>query len=71
MTIDNFLIVMRNDRHYDGVRFNVLSQRGEIHSVRDGMPQIIPWDDADEANSRNYIESAYELYGKDKHEDAL
>lgn len=70
-TIDNFLLIMQNDRRYDGVRYNVLSQRAEIHRVVNGAPDIHKWDDADESASRNYIESKFELYGKDKHEDAL
>lgn len=71
VTIDNFLTIMQNDRHYDGIRYNVLSQRAEIHSTVEGEVIIQPWTDADEASSRNYIESAFGLYGKDKHEDAL
>ena len=58
---------MENDRAYSGVRYNELATRAEIH----GKDGIVPWTDADEAKSMNYIESAFGLYSKDKHTAAL
>lgn len=70
-TIGNFLLVMQNDRMYEGVRFNELSNRAEIHSMKKGKLVIEPWTDADEAHSMNYCESAFDIYSKDKHAAAL
>lgn len=70
-TIENFLTIMRNDEHYDGVRFNEMSCRGEIHRIENGKLTIEKWQDADDAASRQYIESAYGLYQIGKHDDAL
>lgn len=62
---------MQNDFHYDGIRYNVLSQRAEIHSMDEGEIIIRPWTDAEEAQSMNYIEACFDLYSKDKHAAAL
>jgi len=62
---------MQMDKHYDQVRYNELSDCAEIHSVRNGEIDIKKWDDTDEAKSRNYIESTYGMYSKEKHSDAL
>ena len=66
-TIASFTKIMENDRRYSGVRFNELTGRGEIHIVRDGSPAVVPWTDADEAQSMQYCESAFGLYSKEKH----
>ena len=72
VTIENFAYIMQNDVHYEAVRYNEMSGRAEIHHVTEsGKLDIQPWDDADEAASRQYIESAYGLYNKGKHDDAL
>lgn len=72
ITIENFACIMQNDEHYNSVRYNEMSGRAEIHRVtEDGKPDIKPWSDADEAASRQYIESAYGLYNVGKHDDAL
>ena len=62
---------MQMDKHYDQVRYNELSDSAEIHRVRDGEIEIKKWDDTDEAKSRNYIESTYGMYSREKHSDAL
>ncbi len=67
VTIDNFLLVMRNDPFYEGVRYNLLANSPEIHE--DG--EIRRWNDTDEAESRHYIETAYNIHGENKHADAL
>ena len=71
-TIGNFVKIMENDRHYGGIRFNVMAGRAEIHNIgKNGKLTVEPWTDADEARSMNYIESAFGLYSKDKHAAAL
>lgn len=71
-TTENFRLIMLNDRQYANVRYNELSGRAEIHvRQKNGETEIRKWSDADEASSRNYIESQYGLYSKDKHSDAL
>ena len=70
-TISNFVKIMENDRHYQGIKFNELSASAEIHTVENGKLSIVRWTDADEAHSMNYIEEAFGLYSKDKHAAAL
>lgn len=70
-TISNFTKIMIHDEFYSGVRYNELADRPEIHQIGDDGPEIRPWNDADEAASRNHIELEYGLYSRDKHADAL
>ena len=70
-TISNFVKIMQNDRMYSGIKFNELSGRAEVHSVRNGNVSIEPWTDADEAHSMSYIESEFNIYSRDKHNAAL
>ena len=56
---------------YEGIRYNELSGRAEIHSTKGGEITISPWTDADEAHSMNYIESAFGIYSREKHSAAL
>lgn len=69
--ISNFLAVMKQDPYYNGIKFNEVRQKGEVHIIKDGKLSIEPWSDADEAQSMNYIERSYGLYSKDKHTAAL
>ena len=69
VTVDNFLIIMRNDSFYSNVYFNELSTRAERHIAGRAEPK--PWDDADEAASRAYIEKTYGIYNTGKHDDAM
>lgn len=63
---------MDNSRFYEGVKFNEMSNRAEIHSIdKDGNIKIVPWTDADEAKSMQYCESHFSMYHKDKHSAAL
>lgn len=71
IVIENFVEIMRHDSKYAGIRYNELSGRAEVHSMKNGKLSIVPWSDADEAKSMNYIENAYRLYSKDKHSAAL
>lgn len=70
-TIHNFTTIMLQDIHYSGVRYNEVADRPEIHFIGPDGPEIRPWNDADEAASRNHIETEYHLYSRDKHADAL
>lgn len=70
-TISNFVKVMENDKRYSGIKFNEMSGKAEIHTVSKGNLSIVPWSDADDAHSMNYIESAFGMYSKDKHAAAL
>ena len=69
--ISNFVSIMKHDERYAGIKYNEMSGRAEIHTIKDGKLKIEPWTDADEAHSMMYIESKYGLYSKDKHSAAL
>ena len=66
-TIHNFLQIMLQDPHYEKIYFNLMTGRPEVHTTN----SIRPWTDADEAESKNYIEHAYHLHSDRKHGDAL
>ena len=66
-TIDNFLLIMRNDDRYAGIRYNLLTDAPEI--TESGT--VRRWNDTDESESRRYIEKKYYLHNKEKHSDAL
>lgn len=71
-TADNILKVMRLDPKYRWIRYNLVTDNAEKQTDdRDGNPTIKAWTDADEAESRTYIESEYGLANRDKHSDAL
>ena len=62
---------MVQDRVYEAVRYNEMSQAAELHITKKGKLDIRRWTDADEAESMRYIEEQYGLYSKDKHASAL
>lgn len=66
-TIDNFFRIMSSAPQYTGIHFNVMTGRPEVH---DGQ-LIRSWDDADEAESRSFIERCYHIHSLSKHNDAL
>ena len=66
-TIDNFLKIMRSSPYYEGVRYNLITNAPEIHA--DGT--VLPWSDADEAESRHYMEATFGIYSDRKHFDAM
>lgn len=71
-TIDNFLEIMRHDPYYDGLKFNVTTNRADYKGFDEtGIPCVKQWDDASEAESRNHCEKQYGLYHVQKHLDAL
>ena len=70
-TVNNFFLIMAQDRHYECVRFNELAGCAEIHIVKRGSAKIRRWTDADEAESMRYIEHEYGLFSREKHSAAL
>lgn len=66
-TIDNFLLILRNDKIFESLRFNLLSHSPE-HIV-DG--KIERWQDKDDSKARFYIEQKYHIHNREKLDDAL
>ena len=73
VTVNNFKKILLNDPHFEGVRYNVVSNSAEIHRIgADGkLIDIRPWTDADEAATAEYIEHEYKIYSKEKIMSAL
>lgn len=66
-TIENYLLVIRNDPHFCNIKFNGLSYCPE--KVVKGETKR--WEDADDSAARNYIESKYNIHNERKLDDAL
>ena len=66
-TIDNFLMILRNDKTFESLRFNQLSYSPE-HIV-DG--KLERWQDKDDSRARFYIEQKYKIHSREKLDDAL
>ena len=66
-TIENFLKVLDNDEHFKGLKFNLLTYSPE--QERDGV--TVRWTDADDAETRHYIEQKYKFHSVQKCDDAL
>ena len=66
-TIENFIKVMENDDKFKGLKFNLLTYSPE--QERDG--ETVRWTDADDAETRHYIEQKYKLHSVQKCDDAL
>ena len=66
-TIDNFLMILRNDKTFESLRFNQLSYSPE-HIV-DG--KLERWQDKDDSKARFYIEQKYKIHSREKLDDAL
>lgn len=71
-TAENIHRIMTYDPKYKLIRYNMVTDNAEIQ-VNDayGNPTIKAWTDADEAESRTYIEHRYGISNRDKHGDAL
>lgn len=67
-TVENFLIVLRNDPFFKGLNFNLLTYSPEVE-VEDGKPRR--WTDTDDSIAREYIETKYQLHCQQKLDDAL
>ena len=66
-TIDNFLMILRNDPYFESLRFNQLSYSPE-HIVNGKLEK---WQDKDDSNTRFYIEQKYKIHSREKLDDAL
>ena len=66
-TIDNFLMILRNDKTFDSLRFNQLSYSPE-HIVNGKLER---WQDKDDSRTRLYIEQKYKIHSREKLDDAL
>ena len=66
-TIDNFLTILRNDKHFDSLRFNLLSYSPE-HIDHN---KLVKWQDKDDSKARFYIEQKYKIHSREKLDDAL
>ncbi len=66
-TVENFLRVLENDPKFAGLKFNLLTYSPE--QVRNGITER--WLDADDAETRRYIEQEYKFHSVQKCDDAL
>ena len=66
-TIDNFLMILRNDKTFESLRFNQLSYCPE-HIVNGKLER---WQDKDDSQTRAYIEQKYKIHSREKLDDAL
>lgn len=66
-TIDNFLLILRNDKEFESLRFNQLSYSPE-HIVNGKVER---WQDKDDSKARFYIEQKYHIHNREKLDDAL
>ena len=66
-TIDNFLMILRNDKNFESLRFNQLSYSPE-HIVNGKLER---WQDKDDSKARFYIEQKYKIHSREKLDDAL
>ena len=66
-TIENFLRVIENDPKFSGLKFNLLTYSPE--QDRNGKTER--WTDADDAETRRYIEQEYKFHSVQKCDDAL
>ena len=66
-TIDNFLLILRNDKEFESLRFNQLSYSPE-HIVNGKLER---WQDKDDSRARFYIEQKYKIHNREKLDDAL
>lgn len=66
-TVENFVLILENDEHFSGLKFNLLAYCPE--QVRGGIPER--WTDSDDAEARRYIEKTYGIHSKEKLSDAF
>lgn len=66
-TIDNFLMILRNDKKFESLKFNLLSYCPE-HLVNGKLER---WQDKDDSQARFYIEQKYHIHSREKLDDAL
>ena len=66
-TIDNFMLILRNDEYFSGMRFNLLTHSPEMEYGG----EMRRWTDTDDAAVRYYIERKYRIHHQQKLDDAL
>ena len=66
-TTENYVLILENDEHFDGLQFNLLSYSPEKTIF--GSPER--WTDSDDAEARRYIEATYGIHSVQKLDDAL
>lgn len=66
-TAQNILTILQTDPEFTGVRYNIL--RGWPEVIQDGKRR--QWIDADDAQSRTYIEHIYRITSRAKFDDAF
>lgn len=66
-TIENFLMILRNDTYFANIKFNELSYRYERYV--NGKHE--EWKNVDDSKTRGYIETKYHIHHKDKLDDAM
>lgn len=66
-SIDNFLRIMTSAPQYEGVHFNLMTGRPEVHD----SSGVRNWTDTDESESRHFIETNFHIHNDSKHQDAL
>lgn len=67
ITIENFLTILQNDKHFANIRLNELSHRPERYI--DGHYE--PWQNVDDSKTREYIETKYHIHSENKCNDAM
>lgn len=67
VTVDNFVKILRADKQFQDIKFNLLTYSPE--KCVDGKMER--WTDADDAKARHYIEKRYKLHNVQKCDDAL
>jgi len=71
-TIDNMLIILRNDPNLKGIgAHNLFNDRNEVKRKLPWLRSGDYWTDIDDAGLRHYMEKVYELQGRNKLTDAL
>lgn len=71
-TIDNMLIILKNDPNLKGIGArNLFSDRNEVKRKLPWKRNGEYWTDLDDAGLRHYMERVYELQGRNKLVDAL
>lgn len=71
-TTDNIFRIMQYDPKYRFIRYNLITNNAEDQRKdRDGNDVVKAWTDADDAESRRYVEKYYGISNPNKHNDAL
>lgn len=66
-TIENFLMILRNDSKFQNIKFNELSHKYE-HIIKGRYEE---WKNVDDSKTREYIEARYKIHNEKKLDDAL